>query len=146
QTVEPRDLRRIRLLGQRAGEQGQSLEQRGRRVVEAAGRDLVDDPGVRLRPAEGPHDGAPPSGFVGKSPSGAPLPSQLSRLTRPRSSPDAVVEVATSAVCRCFSALKVSTATGAGRPLASPNGPDSYMPGPSSKSSEQPISSSSWAR
>src|SRR6478609_5877461 len=132
-------------------------------IVEAARSDEVHDAVVvlvaaALGPAPQPdHRGAsavfsgappedPPGGPPGKSPSGAPLPSQLRRLTRPRSSPLDVVVIAESDVCRCLSALNVSTATGAGRPLASPNGPDSYIPGPSSKSSEQPISSSSWAR
>lgn len=47
-----------------------------------------------------------------------------------------------SSVCRCRSAWNVSTATGTGPPLASPNGPDSYMPGPPSNDNEQADSSS----
>ena len=42
-----------------------------------------------------------------------------------------------SSVCLCRSAWKVSTATGTGPPLVSPNGPDSYMPGPPSNDSAQ---------
>ena len=71
--------------------------------------------------------------------SGVPLPSQLSRFTRDGCSALAAIP---SSVCRCRSAWNVSTATGTGPPLASPNGPDSYMPGPPSNDNEQADSSS----
>ena len=68
----------------------------------------------------------------GNSPSGRPLPSQLSRLTRAPGRPGSAIW---SLVCRARSAWKVSTDTGIGRPDASPNGPLPTMPGPPSTSS-----------
>ena len=57
-------------------------------------------------------------------------PSQLSRFTRAAASS---VGTNVSAVCRALSAWKFSTATGTGRPDASPNGPDAWnFPGPPS--------------
>src|SRR5690606_12836171 len=74
-----------------------------------------------------PHE--PSSARGGKRPSGAPLPSQFSRLTFAlREAGSATVSV----VCRAWSIWKFSTATGSANPGPdpSPNGPEPPMPGP----------------
>src|SRR5699024_1484087 len=62
------------------------------------------------------------SAVGGKRPSGVPLPSQLSRLTRPLLSPP---PTSSSDFWRCWSMWKFSTATGVGAlPEPSPKGPE----------------------
>ncbi len=81
------------------------------RIGEQVGGGLPDDGGIHDLPF-----------LRGKSPAGAPRPSQLSRLTRSW--------VISSPVWRSFRPWKLSIETGTGRPDASPNGP--CMPGPPS--------------
>ena len=115
--------------GDRLAEHRAGLVQPLVRVAERHRGHLVGDRDapVAVGPAHDSPSPVPPEArFGGNRPSGRPLPSQLSRLTRPRRSSRPVARA--PEVVRSLSAWKVSTATGATRPDASPNGPP--IPGP----------------